>query len=251
MQETSSFSASPEPAKLFASNILIGEVEKHAREKGLPILTVYVNAGRTRTPYYTMLEIVKGVGLNAPNVGWQMFRLKQAFERLLMDKSVVIAIDEVDALLAKEREPLIYYLNRQPKTTLILISNKIEDATQFPERALSTLQPKIISLNPYTKEETREIMRDHVRHAFQPNVLPENLLDKVAKVTSEFGDIRLGFSILLSAGYSAERAGRTEITDEDIKSATKSEETTEILRTIGEMRKRLEKRRKTGREMSP
>ncbi|MEM2953847.1 MAG: hypothetical protein QXU21_06200 [Candidatus Bathyarchaeia archaeon] len=183
------------------------------------------------------------MGLNVPDVGWQMFRLKQAFEKLLTDMSVVIAIDEVDAILAKEKEPLIYYLNRQPKTTLILISNKIEDATQIPERALSTLQPKLISLNPYTKEETKEILRARVRHAFNPSVLPDNLLDEVAKVTSELGDIRLGFSILLSAGYSAERAGRNKIAGEDIKSAFESERTTEILKAIGEMQKRLKKRK--------
>lgn len=238
----------PGTGKTICVQYLVGEVEKHAVAKGFPVLTAYVNAGRTRTSYYTMLEIVKGLGLNVPNVGWQMFRLKQAFEKLLTDNSVVIAIDEVDAILAKEKEPLIYYLNRQPKTTLILISNKIEDATQIPERALSTLQPKLISLDPYTKEETKEILRNRVRHAFHPGVLPDNLLDKVAEATSKLGDIRLGLSILLSAGQLAEGAGRTRITDEDVRSAIKSEETTEILWAIGEMRRRLEKRRKMGKE---
>ncbi|MCS7115416.1 MAG: AAA family ATPase [Nitrososphaerota archaeon] len=237
----------PGTGKTVCVQYLIEEVEKHAEEKGFPVFTVYVNAGRTRTPYYTMLEVVRGLGLNVPDVGWQMFRLKQAFEKLLMDKSVVIAIDEVDSILQKEKEPIIYYLNRQPKTTLILISNKIEDATQIPERALSTLQPKLIPLDPYTKEETKEILQDRVKHAFHPSVLPDYLLDKVAEITSELGDIRLGFSILLSAGYSAERAGRAGITDEDIKSAIKSEETTEILKAIGEMREKFEKRRKRGR----
>ena len=234
----------PGTGKTVCVQYLLGEAEKHAKERGFPVLTVYVNAGRTRTPYYTMLEIVKGLGLNVPDVGWQMFRLKQTFEKLLTDNSIVVAIDEVDSILQKEREPLIYYLNRQPKTTLILISNKIEDATQIPERALSTLQPKLISLNPYTKEETKEILRDRVRQAFHTSVLQDNLLDKVAEVTSELGDIRFGFSTLLSAGNTAERAGRTKITDEDIKSAIESEETIKILRKIGELEKTLGKRRK-------
>ncbi len=45
-----------------------------------------------------------------------------------------MAIDEVDALLAKQREPLVYYLNRLPGTTLILISNGFQDLKRLPPR---------------------------------------------------------------------------------------------------------------------
>jgi cell division control protein 6 len=236
----------PGTGKTLCVQYLLREIEKHAKDKGIPVLEVYVNAGRARTPYYAMLEIVKGLGLNAPSAGWQMFRLKQAFEGLLKDKSVVVAIDEVDAILQKEKEPLIYYLNRQPKTTLILISNRIEDAAQLPERLLSTLQPKLVGLDPYKPEEAKAILLDRVKHAFQPDTISENLLDVVANLTSEVGDVRLGFSILLSAGQSAERDERTSITTEDVKSAIENEKTTEILKAIGQLKKRLEKRKKTG-----
>jgi cell division control protein 6 len=236
----------PGTGKTLCVQYLLREIEKYAKEKGIPVLAVYVNAGRARTPYYAMLEIVKGLGLNAPDAGWQMFRLKQAFEGLLKDKSVVVAIDEVDAILQKEKEPLIYYLNRQPRTTLILISNKMEDAAHLPERLLSTLQPKLVKLDPYTSEEVKTILLDRVKHAFQPDAIQDNLVDIVAKLTSKIGDIRLGFSILLTAGHIAERAGRTRITSEDVKSAIENEKTTEILKAIGQLKKRLEKRKKTG-----
>ncbi|MGC8939878.1 MAG: Cdc6/Cdc18 family protein [Candidatus Bathyarchaeia archaeon] len=236
----------PGTGKTVCVQYLLGEIAKHAKETGFPVLAVYVNAGRARTPYYTMLEVVRGLGLNVPGAGWQMFRLKQAFEGLLKDKSVVVAIDEVDSLLQKEKEPLIYYLNRQPKTTLILISNRIEDAAQLPERLLSTLQPKLVQLEPYKPEEAKAILIDRAKHAFQPNSIPEDLMDTVAKITSEIGDIRLGFSILLTAANIAEKAGRTSITAQDIKSAVENEKTTEILKALGKMRHLLEKRRKMG-----
>ncbi|MBS7628208.1 hypothetical protein KEJ36_05340 [Candidatus Bathyarchaeota archaeon] len=68
---------------------------------------------------------------------------------------MILAIDEVGALLYKEREPLVYYLNHQHKVTLMLISNKVEDLAVLPARALSTLQPRLYSLEPYTAEETK------------------------------------------------------------------------------------------------
>ncbi len=234
----------PGTGKTVCVQYLLSEINKYAKETKAPISAVYVNAGRTRTPYYTMLEIVKGSGLKVPDAGWQMFRLKMAFENTLRDKAVVIAIDEVDAILAKEKEPLVYYLNRQPKTTLILISNRIEDATQLPERALSTLQPKLISLDPYKPEEIKEILLDRVKHTFHSDVLPDNLLGEIARITSEAGDLRLGFSILLSAGYSAEKAGKARIEEEDVKSAIKGESKLDILKKMEALREQLQKLRK-------
>lgn len=171
----------PGTGKTVCVQYLQTEINKHAQKTKAPVSALYVNASRTRTPYYTMVEIVTGLGLKVPNAGWQMFRLKRAFETMLNDRAVVIAIDEVDAVLRKEKEPLIYYLNRQPKTTLILVSNRIEDASQLPERLLSTLQPKIIMLEPYTKEETYKILKERAEHAFQQEAITEELISMVAE----------------------------------------------------------------------
>jgi len=234
----------PGTGKTICVLYLLSEINRHARETKTPVSAVYVNAGRTRTPYYTMLEIVKSLGLGVPDVGWQMFRLKRAFEDLLKDKAVVIAIDEVDSIIFKEKEPLVYYLNRQPKTTLILLSNKIEDAAQLPERALSTLQPKILKLEPYTKEEAFRILKERAEHSFQPGVVSEKLISVVAEAASKLADIRLGFSMLLSAGLTAERAGREKIDTDDIESAIKSESKLDVLKKMDALKKQLEKLRK-------
>ena len=195
-----------------------------------------------------MLEIVKGLGLKVPDVGWQMFRSKQAYERLLSERSVVIAIDEVDSIIFKEKEPLVYYLNRHPRTTLILLSNRIEDATQLPERALSTLQPRLLPLRPYTFEEAKKILKERVEHAFQPGVISNKLLNKVAKIASKTGDIRLGFSLLLSAGHAAEEAGKSKIDAEDVQSAVESETRLQTLKKIDEIKKQIEKFKKNRRK---
>ena len=69
-----------------------------------------------------------------------------------------------------------------------------------------------------------------MEHAFQPGVISDKLLNKVAKRTSEAGDIRLGFAILLSAGLAAERAGKSRIDETDVQSAVKNETKLEILK---------------------
>lgn len=231
----------PGTGKTLCIQYLLKELQEHAKETGADVMAVYVNAGRTRIPYYTMLEILRGLGLTVPHSGWQMFRLKKAFEEFLKDKAIIIAIDEVDSIIFKEKEPLIYYLNRQPKTTLILISNKIEDVAKLPKRALSTLQPKFLKLEPYTAEEAEEILRERAEYAFQPGVVSNELLRKAARIASNAGDIRLGFSILLSAGLSAEGAGKSKIDPEDVESAVKSETITEMLEKMEELRRFLKR----------
>jgi cell division control protein 6 len=213
----------PGTGKTVCVQYLLSEIRKHAEENHVPLIGVYVNAGKTRTPYYTMLEIVKALGLDVPDRGWQMFRLKQAFEDARKDKAIVVAIDEVDSIIFKEKEPLVYYLNRQPKTTLILVSNKIEDATGLPIRALSTLQLKLFRLEPYTPQEAKTILAERVEKALQRGAISDKLLDIIAEVASKAEDIRLGFSTLLYAGLLAEKAGKTKVDAEDIKSAIQSE----------------------------
>jgi len=213
----------PGTGKTACAKHLLGEVAKHASETNAPVLTAYVNAGKTRTPYYTLAEIVKQLGVAVPSAGWQTFRLKHILEGLLTEKSVLLAIDEVDSILLKEKEPLVYYLSRQPKTTLILISNNVDDIVRLPERALSTLQPVLMPLEPYTHEETMQILRNRLEHACKPNIITDKLLNTIAETVSKEGDIRFGFRVLLGTALLAEKAGKQTIEASDIASAIQEE----------------------------
>ena len=214
----------PGTGKTLCVRYALDQLKSYAAEMRLDLGVVYVNAGRTRSPYYTMLEIVRALGVDVPDVGWQFSRLKQAFEKIVTMKPVIIAVDEMEALIFKQREPLIYYLNRQRNTTLILISNKFSDVSALPPRAKSTLQPMVAKFNPYTPEEAEEILAERVEKAFQPNTIPRKILRKVAEAASKAGDIRVGFSILLTAGYLAERDGRGKIRLDDLETAAKAAE---------------------------
>ncbi len=239
---------SPGTGKTASIQYLLKEVQKHSIKTNSPVSTAYVNAGRTRNPYYTLLEILKQLNISVPEVGWQFFRLKQAFENTLKEKSVLIAIDEVENILFKEKEPLIYYLNRQPKTTLILISNKLSQATQLPERCLSTLQPEMLWFDPYPENEAFQILRARAQKAFKPNVISDELLWTIAKATEEMSDIRFGISMLITAGQSAEQNQRASINNKDVDFAIENTRKVKNLTAINELSKRIKKQ--TGRTIN-
>jgi cell division control protein 6 len=177
---------------------------------------VYVNAGQTRSPYYTMLEILREMGVDAPPSGWQFSRLKYEFERVKDGKPTIIAVDEVDTLLYKEREPLIYYLNRQPYISLILISNQFSDLTNLPPRAKSSLQPIPLIFHPYSAEDVYLILKERVKHAFRSGVVEDGVLHAAAKAAEEIGDIRFGFNLLLLVGLAAEASDKRAVRMEDL-----------------------------------
>jgi len=207
--------------KTLCVQYVLQKLREYAVSKGLDVLVVYVNVGKTRSPYFTLLEIVRAIGVNAPSSGWQFSRLKEEFKRVRNGRPIVIALDEVESLVLKEREPLIYYLNRQPNVTLVLISNKFEDITMLPDRAKSTLQPLPVKFGAYTKEEAKQILVERVAKAFQPNVVPEWLLEGLGLLAEKKGDLRICFNILLTAGLLAENEGKQQIEKEHVANTIK------------------------------
>jgi len=206
----------PGTGKTFCVLYVLQKLREHAVSKGLDVLVVYVNVGKTRSPYFTLLDIARAIGVTAPSSGWQFSRLKEEFERVRSNRPIVIALDEVESLVLKEREPLIYYLNRQANVTLVLISNKFEDITKLPDRAKSTLQPLPVKFDSYTKEKAKQILAERVAKAFQPNVVPEWLLDGLGLLAEKKGDLRICFNILLTAGLFAENEGKQQIEEEHV-----------------------------------
>jgi Cdc6-like AAA superfamily ATPase len=208
----------PGTGKTLSVRAALSEVTNLIKRRKIDAHLVYVNAGQTRSPYYTMLEIVRQMGINAAPSGWQFARLKFEFERARDAKPTIIAVDEVDSLLYKEREPLIYYLNRQPYVTLVLISNSFSDVANLPARAKSSLQPIPLVFYPYNARQAGEILKERAKHAFKPGTVPADVLQAAAKAAGKLGDIRFGFNLLLLAGLAGEASRRSTVSIKDLNS---------------------------------
>jgi len=76
----------------------------------------------------------------------------------------------------------------------------------------------------YTPEEAEEILTERIEKAFLPRTVSGTILRRVAEAASKAGDIRVGFSILLTAGYLAEREGRGKIRLDGLETAAKAAE---------------------------
>lgn len=190
---------------------------EEARKGG--INCVYVNAGKTRTPYYTMVEIARGLGISVPYSGWQMARLKQEFEWAVGSKDIVVALDEVDILLEREKEPIPYYMSRQPNVRLIMVANKYGNLAQLPLRVISTLQPVPVLFDAYSVEEAKAIIKDRILVALHPNVVGEEIIEKLASAANLTHDVRIAYNIIMIAGRMAEMKGKDKIEGSELHAA--------------------------------
>ncbi len=209
----------PGTGKTLTVRYVLGQFKAHASKTGLVVHVAYVNAGRTRSPYFTLLEIARSLGVDAPASGWQFSRLKMEFESCRGSEPMVVAIDEADALLFKVREPLIYYLNRQENMTMILISNRWDDLAGLPPRAKSTLQLAPLIFEPYTAQEAKRILHDRAVRAFKIGAVNDETIDAAAALAAEMHDIRVGFNLLLTAGLLAEGQARSRVDLVDLERA--------------------------------
>ncbi len=206
----------PGTGKTLCARRILQELREYYEKRKKPIHIVYVNAGQTRNPYYTLLAITQQMGVKAPSSGWQFTRLKQEFEKAKEAYPAIITIDEADVILPKEREPLIYYLNRQPGVQLILISNHYTDLAALPPRAKSTLQPFPINFQPYTATEIQLILQARIKHALKPRTLTPQALTRIAQITAHKEDLRYAFNLLHTAALTTQASGRKQIQTNDI-----------------------------------
>ena len=86
----------------------------------------------------------------------------------------------------------------------------------------STLQALTVRFDGYEPEVAKKILKERTEKAFKPDVVPEEFLDWLSEFPSKFGDIRVCFNILLTAGLLAEHEGKTRIERDHFIQATKT-----------------------------
>lgn len=152
--------------------------------------------------------------------------------KLKEDKSkAVIMIDDVDYLLLKTKEPIIYNLTRLnellpfeniPVVGVILTAKNTKFKESLDRSEASSLGNRIIFFEHYTKRQVFDIIQKRVEEAIRPGAIDEKVLEYLSEVASSppvNGDIRYAIDVLLNAGSLCDAEGCQKITIEHIRKA--------------------------------
>ncbi|RLF53594.1 MAG: orc1/cdc6 family replication initiation protein [Thermoplasmata archaeon] len=200
-----------------------------ARKQGKIIEYVHINCRKRSTDAMVLLGILNHFDPRFPDRGFSVQEMLEVLRKQLIRRNaqLLVALDEVDALLKKSGSNLIYNLTRfsdessieKIPVSIILISQR--DILQMLDTAtISTFKrSNVLSLDKYTRDELYDIVKQRVDLAFHKNTVEEDCIDLIADVAAETGDARFAIELLWKAGIAADHQHVEKVTPEHVRAA--------------------------------
>lgn len=208
-------------------------LEAERKNNSNNIKIIYVNCKMSKvsdTEYRMLSQLILNFGIEVPFTGLPTNQLYNQFYKLLDERgqNVILILDEVDALVNKIGDGVLYNLTRvnqdlkKSKLTLIGISNNISFINDLDPRVKSSLSEEEIVFPPYNANEIRDILTERVALAFNDNIISPSVIAKCSALAAqEHGDARKALDLLRVAGEITERMGGKTVTEEHVDLAEK------------------------------
>ena len=205
--------------KTVVSKYVSEQLMKISKEKNVPLRIVYLNCKMKRvsdTEYRIIAQLTNSLGGKVPATGLPTDEVYKLFvEEIERQKQLIIIIlDEIDQLVAKAGDGILYNLTRlnselkQTQISLIGISNDLVFIDNIDPRVKSSLSEEELVFPPYNALQLQDILKKRVKLAFRKDIIKEGVVEKCAAYAArEHGDARRALELLRVAGELAERKG--------------------------------------------
>ena len=211
------------------------------------VQAVRVNCQVNSTRYAIFSRLFEEVFDYEPPASGISFKklFSQVTDRLVeRDEVLVVALDDINYLFYEsEASDTLYSLLRAheeqggAKIGVIVISSDLDMdiLEELDGRVQSVFRPEDTYFPKYDEPEIAEILRERADRGFHDDVVTAPVLDRVAELTAESGDLRVGIDLLRRAGLNAEmRASRT-ISVDDVETAYDKSKHVHLSRCLREL----------------
>ena len=195
------------------------------------VRTVRVNCQVDSTRYAVFSRLFEGIfDYEPPSSGISFKKLfGQITDRLVEEDDVlVVALDDVNYLFYEnEASDTLYSLLRAheahsgAKIGVIVVSSDLglDVIDDLDTRVQSVFRPEEVYFPVYDATEIYDILFERAKRGFHDGVIADAELERVADLTAESGDLRVGIDLLRRAGLNAEMRASKTIAEEDVESA--------------------------------
>ncbi|AGN01565.1 cell division control protein 6 [Salinarchaeum sp. Harcht-Bsk1] len=234
----------PGTGKTTAIHKLFGELGAAA-----DVSTVRVNCQVNDTRYAVFSRLFEHVFDYEPPASGVSFKklFRQITERLVENEEIlVVALDDVNYLFYEnEASDTLYSMLRAheeqggAKIGVFVVSSDpdLDVIDELDGRVQSVFRPEKVYFPTYGQAELVDILGERVERGFNEGVVGPDVLDRVADLTAQSGDVRVGLDLLRRAGLNAEMRGSREVILEDVQEAfeaAKYVHLTHSLRTLSD-----------------
>lgn len=177
------------------------------------VRTAYVNCWSHQT-FFSVLEAILG------DLGAMIRVTRDAafkFERLHViakRQPLAIVLDEVDLMLPKERNALLYNASRLPGVKVLCLTHSREAYLQLDSRVHSRVQPLFVDFVGYSNEDVILILSARAEQSLALDSWCAADLEKIA--AASHGDARIAIQALRTAAYLAEKHRSPHLRAKDI-----------------------------------
>ncbi len=214
--------------KTLVATYVANELSKAASNK---VKIIYINCKMKHTAdteYRLLAQIAKELGKEVPFTGLPTDMVyHKVFETMdSQEQTVILVIDEIDALIEKVGDGVLYNLTRinsdlkKAKLSIVGITNDLGFIDKLDPRVRSSLSEEEMIFPPYNAVQLQDILRQRLIIAADHGAAEDGVIEKCAALAAqEHGDARRALDLLRVAGELAERNGDSKIKVEHIDSA--------------------------------
>lgn len=226
--------------KTAASKFAREQLMDIARKKSIFVKVEYVRCTDYTTEYQVIAELCNKLGRDVPNRGWtkgevvntfrDIFKSTNAFGKKL---HLIVILDEIDILLDKDGDGILYTLTRTDNVSILCISNYLDFKNLIKSRVTSSLNDKEIVFPPYGAGQLSDILNERAEISFNENVLESDVIPLCsAMAAKEEGDARYALDLLKNAGELAFDEDSTKVTNDHVKRAKDKIEHNKVIEII-------------------
>ena len=252
----------PGTGKTASVKYVAKELEQVSDRAPLKVGVIYLNCEVVNTKYRILAtlsdifleklknhrgeEFLKSIDLpkRVPMTGWPTDEVYRSLFRALDEERqlAVIVLDEVDKLVQKSGDEVLYNLTRMnsdlksAKIAIVGISNDTNFMEYLDPRVRSSLSEEELVFPAYNALQLKDILEKRAKISFMDGVLGGGVIQLcAAHAAREHGDARRALDLLRVAGELAEREGAEVVTLEHVRRAyekIEQDKMVEIIRTL-------------------
>jgi cell division control protein 6 len=224
------------------------ELHKAGLESNTSITYIYINCEVVDTQYRVLTQIannfIQSWSDRIPFTGWPTDEVYAKLREKIEEKGgvTVIILDEVDKLVFKSGDDVLYNLSRingelqRARVSVIGISNDLKFTEFLDHRVRSSLGEEEIVFPPYDARQLQDILLQRAGMAFKDDALEPPVIPLCAALAAqEHGDARRALDLLRVSGEIAEREGARRVGEAHVRRAQNKIEldrVTEVVRTL-------------------
>ena len=213
--------------KTLCATYVVNKLGETAQNRNIPFKAISLNCKLKKaadTEYRVIAHLARELGADVPMTGLPTSEVYKLFLKKLDTKQIVlIVLDEIDQLIKKAGDGILYTLTRMnsdlknAQVAVIGISNDVRFMDNIDPRVKSSLGEEEMVFTPYNALELKDILEKRAKAAFRGDTIESGVLAKCAAFAArEHGDARRALDLLRVSGELAEREGKKSISSKHI-----------------------------------